>query len=219
MAPSRPRTRRPRPLPGRVLPVLTIVLAGLVLLSSSAASPPSSPDERPIHFDSETVRLYVLGDSLEVRGLYHFDCGGATAAPVSMAYPYPVDSLLGSVRALTFECRPVGGDWRPLEHVDVPRKMVSFWSLPPCSGDGLEVKAVYRQALLAQYARYTVTTALGWGRPLRSAVFEIHLPDGATPVEFSLPFEAVDSEEGLFYRYEATDFTPDRDITVTWKEE
>jgi hypothetical protein len=214
MAPSRHPS--PRPLG---LPALMLMLAGLTVSTLTAGTSGSSHDATTIRFDSETVRLYVLGDSLEVWGLYRFDCGAAIGSPVDLAYPYPVDSLLGGVRPVSLDYRVAGGDWRPLERSDVLRKMVSFWSLPPCGGRGLEVRAIYRQELLTSYARYIVTTTPGWGRPLRSAVFEIHLPEGAEPGEFSYPFERVSPDDELFYKYEATDFMPDRDITVTWKEE
>jgi hypothetical protein len=219
MATSRLCAGRPLPPTRRRLPALALAVAGLMFSSAAAAPPPSSPYESPLRFDSETVRLYVRGDTLEVHGLYRFACDGAGDAPVSLAYPYPADSLMGAVRPISVEIRASGGKWHPLPHTDVPSKMISRWMLPPCVGDSLEVRAVYRQALLTSYVRYILTTTLGWGRPLRSAVFEIHLPEGAAPVEFSFPFKRVRSERECFYLYEATSFMPDRDITVTWKEE
>ena len=86
-------------------------------------------------------------------------------------------------------------------------------------GDTLEVRTVYRQSLLACYARYIVVTTRAWRRPLKKARFEVFLPEGVSPVRFSFPFELQASGERAFYMYETTDFMPDRDITIEWAAE
>jgi hypothetical protein len=219
MAPAtRPRT--PLRLPQGI--VLSALLFSLVALAVCTASTPPKrilPHQMPLTFDSEKVCLFIQRDSLEVQGLYHYICTRSGRSPTGLFYPYAVDSLLGGARAVGFEYRFPGENWLPLQYEDVPSRMTARLMLPSCRGEGFEVRAVYRQALLGSYACYIVTTTRGWERPLRSAVFEIHLPEGAEPVEFSFPFEKVISDGGVVYRYEATDFMPDRDITVTWKEE
>jgi hypothetical protein len=61
-----------------------------------------------------------------------------------------------------------------------------------------------------------VTTTQSWGRPLRHARFEIHLPEGAEPLTFSYPFEPAEVRGRCFYSYEARHFMPERDIIVEW---
>jgi hypothetical protein len=90
------------------------------------------------------------------------------------------------------------------------------WWLPGCGGDTIVAEAVYRQKVYAKYARYIVTTTRAWGRPLRHASFEIRLPPAAVPLDFSFPFKPTDG--GARYTYEASDFFPDRDIIVRWRE-
>jgi hypothetical protein len=84
--------------------------------------------------------------------------------------------------------------------------------------DTLEIRTIYRQALHSRYARYIVTSTAAWGRPLTHARFEIFLPPGAIPREFSFPFERHLSGGEVFYVFEAKDFLPARDITVYWSQ-
>jgi hypothetical protein len=75
----------------------------------------------------------------------------------------------------------------------------------------------YRQAIREKYARYIVTTTRAWQQPLRHARFEIRLPEGAEPTEFSFPFAPSRDSTGVVYVWEADAFYPDRDIVVRWK--
>jgi hypothetical protein len=173
----------------------------------------------PLSFDSERIRLEVVGDSLEVRGTYILLCRGRGETPIPLFYPFPRDTLLGGFRMVSLEFRTSASDtagasagrWE-----SVPGIFAVRWWIPPCQSDTLVAESVYRQALRADYARYIVTTTRAWGRPLKRAAFEIRLPAGAEPIEFSFPFERGEGKEAV-YRYEATDFLPDRDIVVRWQ--
>jgi len=78
------------------------------------------------------------------------------------------------------------------------------------------VEAVYRQKLEGDYARYLVATTRTWGEPLRHASFEIRLPPGAKPLEFSYPFARRETEGEVYYCLDVEGFFPDRDIVVRW---
>ena len=173
----------------------------------------------PIIFDSEVIRISIPEeDSLEVDGLYRLVRRPSNRARIHLFYPYPRDSLLGGARMLLLEGRATGRDrWSPLSYQERESSEGSRWEIPLGPEDTLEVRAVYRQALKSTYARYIVTTTAAWDRPLRSARFEIRLPEGAEPLEFSFPFERTDEEGRPVWIFEARHFLPDRDITVTWK--
>jgi len=181
--------------------------------------PPRSAFARslPLVFDSEHIALSILGDSLEVRGRYLLRCQGRGGSEFPLLYPFPRDSLLGGWRFVSLAVRAgAAAPALPARWETLPGQSAVRWWLPACAGDTLIAEAVYRQALRADYARYIVTTTRAWERPLRRAEFEIRLPAGAEPVEFSFPFAPSTEAPGL-YRYEATEFLPDRDITVRWR--
>lgn len=215
-----------------------MVRAGVALLLAATASfasggappagnaPPPSPPRPgsdpfiaslPISFDSEWIRLYIRGDSLEIRGTYWFWCRGRAESAISLFYPFPQDSLLRGARMVSLVAQQGGGVPTPIRFEDVPQANGARWRVPPCTGDTMAVEAVYRQALVTDYARYIVTTTKAWDRPLRRARFEIHLPQGAEPLEFSFPFQKRERDGDTFYVYEAMSFFPDRDIIVRWR--
>lgn len=203
-----------------LLSAAAIALAcGLVAADEAQRRPARSAfaHSLPIVFDSEQIALNILGDSLEVRGRYLLRCQGRGEGEIPLLYPFPRDSLLGGWRFVSLAVRagaaalPAPARWEAL-----PGQWAVRWWLPPCASDTLIAEAVYRQALRGEYARYIVTTTRAWERPLRRAEFEIRLPAGAEPVEFSFPFAPAVEAPGL-YRYEAMDFLPDHDIVVRWR--
>jgi len=207
-----------------VLALRALLAVGLLGLGPARANDrpggqPRGPFARslPLVFDSERITLEILGDSLEVRGRYLLRCQGRGDASIPLVYPFPQDSLLGGWRFVSLEVRPgLAGAAKPARWDSLPGRAAVRWWLPPCASDTLIAEAVYRQALHGGYARYIVTSTRAWERPLRHAAFEIRLPAGVEPVEFSFPFAASEGETG-FYRYEATDFLPDRDVTLRWR--
>jgi hypothetical protein len=212
-------TRAATALALRALLVAGLLGPGLARGDDQPGGAPRGPFARsfPLVFDSERVTLEVLGDSLEVRGSYLLRCQGRGGASIALVYPFPQDSLLGGWRFISLAVRPgLAGAATPACWDALPGRAAVRWWLPPCASDTLVAEAVYRQALRGDYARYIVTTTQAWERPLRRAAFEIRLPAGVEPVEFSFPFAASEGEAGV-YRYEATNFLPDRDITLRWR--
>ncbi len=176
-----------------------------------------TPPVLPLSFDSEVVRLRVVGDSLEVEGLYRLICQRVSRPMATLLYPFPEDSLLGGARMCHLECRTTAGPWQPASYGPQPHFSGVRWTIPTRSvGDTLEVRAIYRQAMRTAYARYIVTSTHAWGRPLRHARFEITLPPEASAPRFSFPFVPCSTRAGVIYVYEADEFYPDRDITVEW---
>lgn len=188
------------------------LLAGLALLA--AAGNEEEPPRFPLQFESEIVRLSVEAESLRVEGLYVFRCSGSPLPAVSLLFPYPSDDLVGGARTLRLEVRAPGEPWRPLDFRELPQ--AALWRVPLDLGDRVEIRTVYRQELVARYARYVVTTARAWGVPLRRARFEVRLPEAAVAPRFSLPFERREEGGETFWLYESAPFAPDRDVIVEW---
>jgi hypothetical protein len=204
-------------------PLLVTALAAIGLLlgaagAIAAAAPPGVL--LPLRFDSEVVRLFIEPDSVRIEGLYRFACAREAGAPLALFYPYPSDSLMGGARTLSLESRAPGEAWEPLRFEELPAGRGVRWWVPACRAETLDVHTEYRQARRATHAVYIVTTTRMWGRPLRRARFEIFLPVRiAGEPRFSYPFQplAPRTPEGWAgYVYEATDFLPEREITVDW---
>jgi hypothetical protein len=225
-----------RPAPGFAPLWLSMVAGGLVAFSlgrpaadvtgtglATASETQGTPGGQnplaavfPVSFDSERIRLHIVGDTLEVRGTYWLLCLRPTSSPLSLIYPFPRDSLLGGARMVSLHARVGTLGEAPISWENVAATYSGVrWIIPPCSSDTIEIESVYRQKILTRYARYIVTTTRAWEQPLKHAAFEIHLPPGAKPVEFSFPFKKVTGSD--YYAYEESEFFPDRDITVRWE--
>jgi len=183
----------------------------LIMMLSPLAGP--SAEGPRLLFDSERIRLEIHGDTLRVEGLYRFiDTTGRDR--LSLFYPYPADSLLGTAWMDSLAIRPRAGDpWTPARFVESDRGDGAHWHLEPPGGERFEVLAIYRQLLHGRHARYIVTSTRAWRRPLRHARFELALPPGASLSAGSFPFEPDD--EGILV-FEAEEFLPDEDIIVKW---
>ena len=185
----------------------------------AAGDEPVSPigEAFPLVFDSEWVRLDVVGDSLEVRGTFVFRCRATIEESIPLFFPFPQDSMLGGARMVSLAFGVGAGARQPADWEELPGAPGVRWWTPPCPGDSLVAEFVYRQGLLTDYARYILTTAQVWGLPLRYAGFEIRLPPGAEPLEFSYPFERREDAGSNVWAWETTSFFPDRDIAVRWR--
>lgn len=187
--------------------------------ANSGATPHPGPAATgfPLRFDSEIVRLRIVGDSLEVDGTYFLACQLPYDQPISLFYPFPKDSLLTGARMIDGRTRIGDGPWEPLRFQTINGTGGVRWWAPACRGDTVEMQGRYRQGLRTTYARYIVTTTRAWQQPLRHARFEIRLPAGTEPVAFSFPFAEERDSTGIVYAWETDSFFPDRDITVRWK--
>lgn len=175
-----------------------------------------APSRFPLQFESEVVKLRVEEDSLRVEGIYRLRRRAEGMIP-ALFYPYPADSLLGGGRTVLLRVRTPEGSWAPLRWQESSRPAGARWLLPFFRGSVLELHTVYRQARSGCYARYIVTTTRAWREPLAHARFEIELPPGAEPLAFSHDFAREPGAPDGPYVFEAADFWPDRDITVTWR--
>jgi hypothetical protein len=186
----------------------------------------------PLSFESEVIRLTIVGDSLEVNGTYFLACRHPFTRPISLFYPFPADSLLEGARMIDGRTRIQGGSWQPLQFETLLHVSGVRWWAPPCSAGTIEMEGHYRQGLKEKYGRYIVTTTRAWQHPLRHARFEIRLPKGAEPIDFSFPFQAerdssyvaglpgaagVADSSARVYVWETDSFFPDRDIVVRWR--
>ena len=150
------------------------------------------------------------------RGHYFLQGAGDRERVVLLSYPYPADERLGGAHTEFLRARTTE-DWIPLSFAERPAGDGARWWVPVSPGQALEVHTVYHQQRLADYAHYIVTTTKQWRRPLARARFEVYLPDGAQPRSWSYPFVPGQGAQGACWIYEATDFWPDRDITVSWE--
>jgi hypothetical protein len=191
------------------------LLLAVALCGAGGASQGAGPF--PLRFESELVRLVIGPDSLTVEGTYRLSCRRSAGGTANLFYPYPRDDWMGAARTVSLEGRGPDGVWRRLLFREVSDGLGAAWAIPLDQADTLEVRTVYRQGLVTEFARYIVTSTRSWGRPLARARFEVYFPRELVPESFSFPFVPGECMGRPCYHYETTEFLPDRDIEVRWR--
>ena len=195
---------------------IRIIALAAVTVWLVAAAPAIGQRDPGVVFEAEVVQIFVEPDSLRIEGHYFLRGSGDREQLVLLSYPYPQDPLLAGARTLTLEVMTEGASF-PLNFSERADGSGVRWWIPVSPGRPVQVYTVYRQARLESFARYIITTTQAWPRPLARARFEIYLPEGAHPVEFSHAFHPGEGGAGRCWVYEETEFWPERDISVRWE--
>jgi hypothetical protein len=212
----------------RHLKVPFAVLLGLVLCLYLLLFPPlgggskvnSSVDttlhDSGVDFVYEKIVLEVEPPELTVTGLYSFQNHFPHEIILPMLYPFPVDESQDFPHQISAFRITNEGD----ERLDVTsRRPANAVRLDLSMGrkSSGEMKVTYSQKLRAQEARYILTTTKAWGKPLRSADYEIIVPENLRIISMSFPFDGVETSAGKRHYYlHKEDFMPQTDLIVRW---
>jgi hypothetical protein len=164
-----------------------------------------------IIFEAETVTATVLDDgtAVLVQGEYEFLNDHDVEKWESILFPFSVDSTHPGPEPNDIEVENITfGQFEDSIIFDL--------HLPANSRKTLRIS--YRQSALDNTFTYIVRSAIPWQRPLKSATFELRLPDGFQLVDATFPLEAQSTvENGKTYRFQEQGFVPDVDFTFSWK--
>jgi hypothetical protein len=186
-------------------------------------------------FTAEKVSLTVQktqeGFNLDVQGYYFFD--NPHPFPLTKPIFFPVQLEYGQVMPdsilVTDATGQPDGDWKIARgfnvfphSLDAANSRFFFQFRFPRMRTSI-MACRYSQKLNTNEFGYIVTTIRDWGIPLKSARFEIRLPDGYTLGESNYNFKPVEDQKSQdcpdcsVWRFDAAEFLPDQDIKVTFK--
>lgn len=203
--------------------LLSFTLCILLLLfpplqSGRAVKPSIEPEPlgRGVDFVYERVILEIEPPELTVTGLYRFQNRFPFEVTLPMLYPFPVDESQDFPHQISAVRITNEGE----ERLDVTsRRPANAVRLDLAMGrkSSGEMKVAYSQILRAQEARYILTTTKAWGKPLRSADYEIIVPENLRIISVSFPFDGVETSAGKRHYYShKEDFMPQTDLIVRW---
>jgi hypothetical protein len=170
-----------------------------------------TPDMNDVLFASERVELSVTEGQLAVTAEYYLRNASGSGQGLSIAYPIIVSKKHLPPETVVVDERPLS-----VQSGEDGRVYVRFpVSLPPHEVRSFRVR--YQQRLLGPEAKYLVTSALGWSRPIDRAVFAIKYPARWRKVTLSYPIlrrETADGQTTLLAVMQP--FRPDREIILRW---
>lgn len=172
----------------------------------------STPVERKVVFQAETVRIFVSVDAVRVEGTYHFTTASTSPLVAGLFYPIPVDSMHffpDSIRVIS--------DGHLLPYREVEDGII--FDLRLSKGRVTTAHVHYRQPCLDNSACYILTSTAAWTQPLESADFEIHVETNLELSWVAFEIDEVTKDKNKeIYRFSRRDFMPDKDLCLRWRE-
>jgi len=174
--------------------LLSFILCILLLLfpplqSGSAVKPSIEPEPlgRGVDFLYEKIILEIEPPELTVTGLYCFQNRFPFEVTLPMLYPFPVDEHQGFPHEISAKSITADGE-QPLEFGWRRRHNAIRLDLSAGGESSAEMLVTYSQKLKGKQARYILTTTKAWGKPLKSADYELILPENLKISSISFPF-------------------------------
>jgi hypothetical protein len=199
--------------------ILCILLLLFPPLQSGRAVKPSTEGEplgRGVDFVYEKIILEIEPRELTVTGLYRFQNRFPFEVTLPMLYPFPVDEYQDFPHQISAK-RITAEEEQPLEFAWRRGYNAIRLDLPAGGQSSAEMLVSYTQKLKGKQARYILTTTKAWGKPLKSADYELILQENLKISSISFPFDRAENIAGRrFYFSHKEDFMPEMDLIVEW---
>ena len=168
-----------------------------------------------INFYKEEITFQLDRQSFQVSGDYYFR--NETKSDISQFIFYPVykDSLnpafdtiwifdYANNRALSFLNKSDTG---------------VFFHVKIRAGDSAQIKIYYRQQYKGNYVKYILTSTKTWEKPLESASYFVMADNDMGITAFAYPpKETIPFDKKTLYQWHLTNFMPDRDFEIQFKQ-
>ena len=204
-------------------PILVMLALLLALgLTGCAREESPTPEEgsadalSPVRFCREYVTVEPSQGSTRVSALYYFRNDSDRPVKQGIRYPFPVDRFHLYPRVVRV-WEKNGDDLRPMGFVHRDRYVL--WTMELEAREEKVVRVDYIQEIRRPRAVYIVTSTREWKRPIELAEFEFRIPAGLDSVSLSFePDRRTVEGDTIVYYMRHTEFMPDADLVVTWKE-
>ncbi|MCY1082354.1 hypothetical protein [Archangium lansingense] len=168
---------------------------------------PARADGLP-RFVRERIVVTLLEEGFQVEGLYVFRSTAPGEMTFSLQYPFPAEP--GAEPAEVLEVRGARLGAR------APDAVTLLVPLHP-AGQETVVEITYRQRMGPRRARYLVTTALAWGRPLERAEFLVRAPRTWSNPRCSWPLPPAERHgQTSEWRWRFEPFLPRSELDLEW---
>ena len=168
---------------------------------------------QPLEFYKEDLELSVEKNNFKLKGKYYFCNTSSEAVKQLIMYPFPEDgSLFGKIDSVSVYCE---GFLIPLKNISLSGVRFDV-DVEPYKSKCYDI--YYSQQLLANKAKYILMTTQKWGKPLKSASYNIALPEKWLLDSLSYQYDTsyIQNNKQIYY-WERNDFMPDKDIVIEFQ--
>jgi len=127
---------------------------------------------RNLDFFREDLNLEIKDDYFYVDGIYYFRNTSNEEIKRLLFYPFPIDSLYGTVDSMQAICLFDSSDCM----IKTNENGFSF-KVHLASKQEQKYRLSYRQELFGNKAEYILTTTQRWGKPFEDVNYRIFLPN------------------------------------------
>lgn len=161
-----------------------------------------------LSFEAEELQFTLNQGNWEMDGLFYFANYADTLVSSPIYFPIPEDSLSLHPEILALE---VVEDSLASCMLSSLRTGGFGFMLTMPARHFCTVRIAYRQALLGKHAKYIITTANSWGKPLAFASYKLKVAAGISLTK--LPFPLQQHSDDTYY-WEFNDFRPQHEFEV-----
>lgn len=162
-----------------------------------------------LEFYREDLHFKLSADHFSVDGYYYFR--NPTDKPLNtlLAYPFPADSLMGTVDSVfAYDSNNKN------IMLQNNQKFMNFRVSIPAQ-DTLVCRIGYRQELKEHYAKYILLTTHAWGKPFEQVNYD--LTTTMKIKEFSYEPDRIFNKKKITnYTWHKVNFMPDRDFVIRY---
>lgn len=191
-------------MPGPVTRIIVVIMiaSGSTLFAQGGSQ---------VVFEREVIKIFVDTSSVRVDGTYVLKNTASSPRVQRLFYPFPIDSLH------IFPSRiAVRQDGDSIAYRITAKGVVFPVNIP--ANDSATFRVTYEQDCLDNAACYILTSTVVWKEPLKTAQFEVNVPDNIELTWIAYEVQKVKKEKGgLVHAFGQKDFMPDKDLCIRWR--
>lgn len=169
-----------------------------------------------ISFYAEELNFNLQSDLFSVEGTYFFRNNTHDTIRQLVFYPLPLAGDLGAAGAVKAECIYPDLD---AEAIAGQTDKGAHFRLKIYPDDTAVYKISYQQEISANKAVYILTSTKKWKAPLEKSVIELRMPPELAITFLSYNADSIIfDKECLTYKWLFTDFMPEKDFELKFKE-
>jgi hypothetical protein len=158
-------------------------------------------------FYKENITMKIEKDYFHVTGIYYLKSDGNKSEV--LVYPYPVDSLYGTVDSICIYSMTSNTIIKP----NKTDRDKTVFTLGFGHNPDQDIQISYRQKLLGNRAEYILKSTIGWREPLDQANYQLIVQSGMLITRFSIPpQDSIVTGQERVYLWKKHDYMPSENL-------